>query len=112
MPWAEAQGETSWTFATGGVAISTGFAGRCGETATNTNALMLIFGCLWSKPASKFDKDVVRLAASQDFYTAVVDFRRRWGHAPHPGAVVQSFCNNVGNLPTAPYATFLAEVVE
>ena len=54
----------------------------------------------------------VRQAASQDFYTAVVDFRRRWGHAPHPGAVVQSFCNIVGNLPTAPYATFLAEVVE
>ena len=74
--------------------------------------LVPIFGCLWSKPAAKFGEDVVRLAATQEFYEAVMEFQHTRGHAPHPGTVVMGFGSNVDNWPTVSHATFLAEIVE
>ena len=66
-----------------------------------------IFGCLWGKLASKHGKDIVLLAAAQEFCDAAAAFRRQHGFSAHPGALVEGFGRDASAWPAPPYATFL-----
>ena len=67
-----------------------------------------IFGCLWGKCASRFGKDIVLLAATQEFCNAAAAFIQQHGFSAHPGTLVEQFGRVASAWPTSPHATILA----